>query len=110
MSNEQATDRHRISLRWVVLFVLSLLGYVLSQAPVTMLLGKSSGVASFHLYVLGDNPVYVPVDLLVTHTPLRYPLLKWADVWSVEYGEELSVSVAKPGVSMIRNVRLLDRP
>ena len=76
----------------VVLAVLMLL-YVLSYAPVVRLMGGWKTYATVDGFgnpatvkapIYGDDlPVYKPLDWLIDETPLRDPLLWWADVWGV---------------------------
>lgn len=74
----------------------SLLVYVLSYAPAI----RYSYGPDFNLYIKNgsamiDPPmswirtnVYVPVEWLIDKTPLRRPLLLWADLWNVRRSVE----------------------
>ncbi len=72
--------------------------YPLSYAPVLRMVGpwKSHGPISvgspstyfvsgtLHLPVDGrELPVYQPIDWLIDETPLREPLLDWAELWGL---------------------------
>lgn len=74
--------------------VLLLLVYPLSYAPVVRLGGGNQDVTptvfmSMHGpiidYADGSRyPIYVPVDWLIDHTPLRQPLFWWAALFGVK--------------------------
>jgi hypothetical protein len=86
----------------VSLFFIVLL-YPLSYAPVAKLwitvrgyqassqLSRASGRHVGYLIIAVDEddlPIYRPVDWLIDHTPLRTPLLIWAEMWGMRYKME----------------------
>jgi hypothetical protein len=82
----------RIAAGLTVLVVLFLL-YVLSYAPVMQMTATHSPPSSFHPpqeRYLSDSYLYhthhrsyAPVRWLTASTPLREPLLMWADLWGM---------------------------
>ncbi len=83
--------------------------YVLSYAPVVRVCGRTveydpdipfpSGtfnvdIPDYQSGVTLENPslypAYQPVHWLIDHTPLREPLMLWADLWGVRYAFEVS--------------------
>ena len=60
--------------------------YVLSYAPVVRF---SNG---HRLAYISEFPAYEPVDGLIDWTPLREPLLVWADIWQVRGNFEAGYS------------------
>mgnify|MGYP006969365024 FL=1 len=71
---------------WLLALVLLGVAYVLSYAPVVKLKEPHSGnrLGAYLFPIDGSElPVYRPVDYLIDETPLREPLLMWADLWSV---------------------------
>jgi hypothetical protein len=82
----------RISAGLIVLGAILLL-YVLSYAPVMQMTATHSPPSSFHPpqeRYLSDSYLYpthhrsyAPVRWLTASTPLREPLLMWADLWGM---------------------------
>lgn len=89
-----------------VLFV-AIFVYVLSYAPIVRIregadtLSESDDLMD-SLYGTRRNeyPLYRPIDWSIGNTPLREPLLIWADVWSVrerfELGTEFTATTTAP--------------
>lgn len=107
----QNTDQEKHSLmRWAAVIIFVAVAYVLSQAPVTrirygMLFSRETAVS-----ILGDSPVYYPVDWLVIHTPVRGPLQRWADLWGVQYGEVIAFGTSSGADVPSRTIRHLAPP
>jgi hypothetical protein len=86
------TDDHsRPSAAWsAVTLLLCLSLYVVSYAPVYRLVEGPDAPPSSHgcgWPRYDQRPwesVYLPVMLLMDHTPLQRPLLAWAEVWQVD--------------------------
>ena len=65
--------------RWIVVFLLAAMIYPLSYAPWIRFADSRSDK-----WVLADGYLfYRPVDWAYDNTPLRRPLLWWADRWGV---------------------------
>ncbi|MCA9024727.1 MAG: hypothetical protein KDA86_05905 [Planctomycetaceae bacterium] len=98
MSTEPGHESKVRRYLWGISVLLLLIGYVLSEAPVRMLMGKyhigsppefRSHGGTVVWYVLGDNVLYKPADLLIANTPLRHPLALWGKLWDVTYVKEI---------------------
>lgn len=67
--------------------------YVLSYAPFLRLeMGADIDYSRFpdgvmfcfgEEYFIHTHPAYAPVEWMIDHTPLRKPLIVWANVWTV---------------------------
>ena len=94
--------RQRPSITSLVAFVLitSPLVYVLSYAPVVRM---SGGDTVFDNEIIGAGdlvvadgasfPFFSPVDLIIDETPLRTPMLHWANLWGVRLEFEMGESI-----------------
>ena len=88
--------------RVLLVGLLAFVVYPLSYAPLLRLLSGTDGsyvrivattggrkTAEVHLPSAPNWAIaYLPVRLLITHTPLKKPLLLWADIWGVDGQQE----------------------
>jgi hypothetical protein len=87
------TRRRHPLVPYVAVLVL-LLAYVLSYAPLVRWFiarhTRRTGPDSVTIPLVDgeDLPAYRPVDLLIDASPLRAPLLVWAEVWGVRHNFE----------------------
>lgn len=79
--------QNRPSLTSLVAFVmLTSTLYVLSYAPYSRVrYGPSSEAFSYAWDYSPHEAGYRPVEWLIDRTPARKPLLRWAQIWSVEH-------------------------
>jgi len=80
---------------WVGILILLSVVYMLSEAPVFKFRCDPALKKGTLLCVIGDNPVYRPVHWLMINSPLRHPLIKWAEVCGVRYAEITPMGRAK---------------
>lgn len=99
------SSRNQWFLKAVLVFFAVMVLYPLSYAPVVRVQREtwkptahplSSSVVSFYVIDSSTSAVYKPVDWLIDETPLREPLLWWAEVCGVRGSFEFSALVRGP--------------
>ena len=97
-SLETMTERRNlIASRLVIGAILLSVTYVLSYAPVYRYFAENVAAEPSGVW-----RVYVPVEWLIDRTPLRSPLLAWADLWGVAF-ELDSASEAREFLREVRS-------
>jgi hypothetical protein len=75
-----------VNVAWTIaLFCVVTSGYVLSYAPVVRVIKAAQPDDLDRLYAADgyELPPYAPIDWMIDQTPLRNPLLRWAELCGV---------------------------